>query len=237
MTEITLSAIELDVVFFIERFHGAWGSTPSDAKIRERFDGMTDEFLADFKLNPLVIRSFRARGIIYPAIEDSFTAEQMHAAAVMTDLIDRRSEEKKLRDIGVTTRQWQTWMQDDHFADYIKSRSEKLLGNAGVVEAHKALMKGARNGNVNSARLIYEITGRHDPNKEAQIDIRQVLHMFIEVLQMHIKEPALLNSIAMDLTQIASAENFSTTLANQMTRPRQIERGPSTLPPPPNFGD
>jgi hypothetical protein len=231
----TLNAIELDLIFYIERYHAAYGSTPSDDKLRQRFDDLTDDFMADFKINPLVIKSFRARGIIYPPAEDSFTADQMHAAAAMTDLVDRRSEEKKLRDLGITTRQWATWMQDDQFSDYIRNRSEKMLANTGVTEAHKALLKGARNGNVNSAKLIYEITGRHDPTKEAQVDVRRILYTFIEILQRHIKDPALLNSIAMDLTQIASAESLSTSLSNQIVnQPRATQ---PSLPPPPSFGD
>jgi hypothetical protein len=211
----TLTDVELDLVFFVERFHSSNGVAPTDAQINQRFTGLTPAFMAEFKQNPLVLKSFKARGIIYPAAEDRFTPDQMHAAATMMDLVDRRSDEKKLRDIGISTRQWATWLQDDEFAAYLRDRSEKLLANS-THEAHKGLMKGVRQGNLAAVRTMYEITGRFDPNKETQIDVRRVLHTFIEVLQKHIKDPVALHAIAMDLSQVASAESYANGLSNQM---------------------
>lgn len=210
-----LTDLELDLIFFVERFHASNGFTPTEAHINQRFTGLTKETLDAFKTNPLVLKSFNSRGIIYPAAEDRFTPEQMHAVSAMLDLVDRRSDEKKLRDLGITTRKWATWLQDDNFANYLRDRSEKLLANS-THEMHKGLLKGVRQGNLAAVRTAYEVTGRFDPNKEAQIDVRRVLHTFIEVIQKYIKDPIQLHAIAMDLSQIASAESYSTGLTNQM---------------------
>jgi hypothetical protein len=210
----TLTDVELDLIHFVERFHASTGSAPTDAQINARYD-LDKKTLKTFKQNPLVLKSFDRRGIIYPPAEDRFTPEQMHAAAVMTDMIDRRSDEKKLRDLGITTRQWSSWVQDESFAAYLRDRSERLLENS-VFEAHKGLMKGVRNGNVASVKTFYEVTGRYRPNEEAQIDIRHVLHTFIEVIQKFVKDPVTLHAIAMELSQVASAESLSTGLTNQM---------------------
>lgn len=214
MTE-TLTDVELDLVFFVERFHASTGQAPTDAQINQRFTGLTPEILHNFKTNPLVLKSLKARGINYPAAADKFTPEQMHAAAVMLDMVDRRSDEKKLRDLGITTRKWSQWLLDDEFAAYLSDRSEKLLANS-IPEAHKGLLKGVRNGNVAAVKTMYEITGRYRPDEEVQIDIRRVLQTFIEVIQKFIKDPILLHNIAMELSNIASAESYSTGLTNQM---------------------
>jgi hypothetical protein len=215
VTEVpTLSDVDFDLIQFVERFHGTVGRSPTEAEIKQRFD-FEDGVLEAFKNNPLVKKSFSYRGIIFPSPEDVFTAAQMHAAAAMTDIYDRRSDAKKLADIGVSTRQWSTWLQDDAFAQYINNRAEKLLENV-TFEAHKGLLKGVRNGNVAAVKTAYEITGRYRPNEEAQIDIRRVLHTFIEVLQKHLKDPALLHNIAMELSQVASTESYATGLTNQM---------------------
>lgn len=239
----TLSDIELDLVFFVERFHSSMGVAPTDVQINQRFTGLTPQLLNDFKQNPLVLKSFAARGIIYPPAEDRFTPDQMHAVATMLDLVDRRSDEKKLRDIGISTRQWATWLQDNEFAGYLKDRSEKLLANS-THEMHKGLLKGVRQGNLAAVRTAYEITGRFDPNKEQQIDVRRVLHTFIEVLQKFIKDPVLLHSIAMELSQVASAESYANGLSNQMLsgaqtfsqRTIQGQSVPSLPSPPPMDG-
>lgn len=209
-----LTDVELDLVFFIERFHASTGQSPTDAQLNQRFK-LTPELLENFKANPLVLKSLKARGINYPAAADKFTAEQMHAAAVMLDMVDRRSDEKKLRDLGITTRKWSQWLLDDEFAAYLADRSEKLLANS-LPEAHKGLLKGVRNGNVAAVKTMYEVTGRYRPNEEVQIDVRRVLHTFIEIIQKYVKDPVLLHNIAMDLSQVASAESYSTGLTNQM---------------------
>jgi len=210
----TLTDVELDLVFFIERFHASTGTAPTDAQLNQRFN-LTPEILNAFKTNPLVLKSFKARGIVYPAAADKFTSEQMHAAAIMLDTYDRRSDEKKLRDMGITTRQWSAWLLDDDFAAYLTDRAEKMLSNS-MFEAHKGLRKGVRNGNVASVKTMYEITGRFRPDQEQQIDVRRVLHTFIEVIQKYVKDPVTMHAIAMELSQYASAESYSNGLANQM---------------------
>lgn len=213
MTE-TITDVELDLIFFIERFHASTGSAPTDAQLNQRFN-LTPELLAGFKANPKVLKSLKHRGINYPHAEDKFTAEQMHAASVMMDLVDRRSDEKKLRDMGITTRQWSQWLLDDEFASYLADRSEKLLANS-LPEAHKGLLKGVRNGNIQAVKTMYEVTGRYRPNEEEQIDVRRVLHTFIEVIQKFVKDPVMLHAIAMELSQVASTESYTTGLTNQM---------------------
>lgn len=210
----TLSDVDFELMQYIERFHGSTGSAPTDAQLNQRFT-LTPDVLEAFKTNPLVQKSFKYRGIIYPAAEDKFTPEQMHAAAVMTDIYDRRSDAKKLADLGISTRQWSTWIQDDSFAAYINERSEKTLTNT-LFEGHKGLMKGVRNGNVAAVRAMYEVTGRYRPNEEVQIDVRRILHTFIEIIQKYVKDPVLLHQIAMELSQAGSAESLSTGLTNQM---------------------
>lgn len=210
-----LTDIELDVIFFIERYWASTGTAPTRSQIDQRFTGLTNEWHQAFENNPLVVHSFKARGIVWPPPGDSLTPEQMHAVAVMADLVDRRSDEKKLRDLGISTRQWAMWLQDDNFAEYLRDRSEVMVRNS-THEIHRGLMKGVRNGNVASVKLAYELTGRYRPNEEQQIDVRRVLHTFIEVIQKYVKDPVVLHQIAMDLSSAASAESYSNGLANQM---------------------
>lgn len=224
MTEpATLNNIELDLIFYIERCAATNGGPPTNHQIMQRFSNIDQEFLENFSQNPLVQKSFKARGIVYPAIQDKLTDEQMHAIAVMLDPYDRRSDEKKLRDIGITTRKWSTWLLDDQFAEYVRDRSEKLLQNT-TFEAHKGVLKATRNGNIAGAKLHYELTGRYRPNEEEQIDIRRVLHTFIEVIQRYVHDPVIMHQIAMDLSSVASAESLSTGLTNQMMSNAQTYR-------------
>lgn len=235
----TLTDIEMDLILFVERFHASVGQTPTKEQIQQRYQ-LNDEVYNTFVANTLVQKSFAVRGIPFPAAEDIFSPEQMHAAAAMTDITDRRSDSKKLADLGITTRQWSTWVQDEAFAAYLRDRSERLLENS-MYEAHKGLLKGVRNGNVAAVKTYYEVTGRYNSNAENQIDVRRVLHTFIEVIQRYIKDPIVLHQISMDLTNAASAESLSTGLSNQMlsgasdyrARTVQSSAGPTMIPTPP----
>lgn len=238
----TLTDVELDLIFFIERFVSSNGVAPTRAQIDMRFAGLDDDFFEAFNNNKLVQKSFSARGIVYPAASDKLTDQQMHAIAIMLDPYDRRSDAKKLADAGIKTRQWSTWLLDETFATYVNDRAERLLASSNF-EAHKGLIKGARNGNVAAAKALHEITGRYRPNEEQQIDIRRVLHTFIEVIQKFVKDPIVLHAIAMELSQIASAESYSTGLSNQMMsgaqnfQMRQISGHTEMNVPTPNLGN
>src|SRR5262249_48276685 len=142
-----LTDLELDIVYFIERYHATTGEAPTDKKVMDRFNGITEAYLAKFKKNELVLKSMQVRGIVYPAMGDKLTDRQMSAIAAMLAYNDRRSDGKKLADIGVTPREWSGWLQDEEFARYVNERAERLLANS-TFEAHLGLLKGMRNGNV-----------------------------------------------------------------------------------------
>lgn len=221
---------ELDLVFFIERYHSSAGIAPDDAKIRQRFDNVSDEFLANFKTNPLVLRSMAARGIPFPDPGEKFSQRQMAAAATMLSYVDRRSDEKKLRDIGVTPREWAGWLQDEEFASYLRDRSERMATNS-LHEAHLGLIKGMRSGNTASIKLFLEMQGRYNPEQENAVNVRLVLHKFIEVIQRYVKDPLTLHNIARDLSSVATEDSFGHALGRTIVqgddafavRPRTIQ--------------
>lgn len=211
-----LTSNQLEIVFYIERYHSSVGDAPTDEKILDEFNIEPAE-LTEFKQNSLVLKSMEARGIPYPHPSDKFTPSQMAAAATMLDPYDRRSDEKKLRDIGLTTRQWSSWLQDREFASYLRDRSELMFQNS-MLEAHKGIIKGMRNGNVASITKYYEMTGRHDPNRENQVNVQLILHSLIEVIQRYVKDPVVMHNIATEMSSIAAQQN-----GNVYQMPRQIE--------------
>lgn len=200
-----LSDAEIDIVLYIERHHATNGEAPTNKQLMERFRGINQKWLDDFGANPLVLKSMGARGIIFPAAGDVLTQRQMAAVAAMLAYTDRRSDGKKLQDIGVTSREWAGWLQDEYFANYVNSRTERLLRNT-TFEAHLGTIKGIRNGNTASIKLHHEMTGRYNPDQENAVNLRMLLGSFIEVIQRYVSDPIVLHKIARDLTTIATNE-------------------------------
>lgn len=205
---------ELDAVLYIERVHSSTGLVPGDADIIEYLTTTKDYEseliqITRLKANELFKKSMESRGIVvnydrYSQLNKVYdlTPRQMAAASVMMNLVDRRSNEKKLRDIGVSTEEWSNWIQDAQFAEYLRERSEVLINNS-VHEAHVGLLRGVQQGNTASIKLYYELTGRYNPQEEQTVNIRLVIGRVLEAIQKHVRDPEKLNALAVEMSQIA----------------------------------
>lgn len=195
---------QIDTVNFIEKAHSSTGALPGDDAIIDYLKfikhKVTLEQLAELKENPLFIASMKSRGI---NLQDYIiSSRQMAAASVMLNLTDRRSDEKKLRDIGVSTEEFSTWMLNHNFAKYMAERSEQMVANS-IHLAHMGLLRGVNQGNTASIQLYYKLTGRYDPDQESNVNVRLVIGRVLEAIQKHVRDPNVLNSLAVELSQIA----------------------------------
>lgn len=200
-----LEAWQREAVNFIERFHSLTGGLPGDDDTLKylrlmKFNNVTFDDLESLKENELFVASMDSRGIRQK--DEFLSARQLAAANAMLNLTDRRSDEKKLRDLGISTSEWSAWMLNEHFVNYMKQLSERIIDN-NMHEAHMGLMRGVRQGNTNSIKLYYEMTGRYNPNSENEVNIRMVIGRVLEAIQRRVREPKVLNELAVELSQIA----------------------------------
>lgn len=206
---------EREVVLFIEKYHAVGGVAPSDNDIIEYVNNFTDsdeilteDGLSTLKNDFLFQESMRVRGIIVDqgSVNKNLTPRQMAAVSVMLNLIDKRSDEKKLRDIGVTTEEWATWSLNDKFAAYVNGRTEKMVMNT-TGEAHLGMLKAMRAGNLQAIQLHHKLTGRYDPDADAAVNVRVILGRVLEVIQKHVKDPNTLQALGTDLMQVGIEAN------------------------------
>lgn len=211
---------QLDVVNYIEKVHSTTSTIPSDSAIIEyirenyiSFSGTLE--LDNLKINPLFKASLESRGLIVNYSLDAefyqvnaLSSRQMAAAAVMMNITDRRSNEKKLKDIGVSTEEWTNWLQNKQFSEYLRERAEVLIDNS-IHEAHLGLMRGVQQGNTASLQLYYKLTGRYDPDAESNVNIRLVIGRVLEAIQKHVRNPETLNALAVEMSQIAIESSSS----------------------------
>lgn len=214
-----LSPVARELVLFIERFHSMAGVAPTPIDMRDYARSIghvltVDEVLKTIQL-PLFQKSMTVRGIILDEdykYKKRLTQRQMVAAAAMSSIVDRRSEGKRLQDLGITTAEWETWKLDETFMAYFMGRVEKMLENS-VSDAHIGLIRGVKNGNVQAIKLLYEITNRYNPANEDQVNVRLLLGKLVEVIQKHVKDPIVMANMAKELTQVmleASPTNSNT---------------------------
>lgn len=212
-----------DAVNYIERIHSTTGAMPGDddtvSYLRLLRHDVNEEDVNGLKENPLFQASMQSRGIDLNSY--FISARQLAAVSAMLNLVDRRSDEKKLRDLGISTEEWSTWMLNKHFAEFVKQRSENMIDNS-LHMAHLGLLRGVNQGNTASIQLYYKLTGRYDPDAENNVNIRLVIGKVLEAIQKHIKDPAKLNALAVEMSQIAieagSPVASSNTIPGQSTR-------------------
>lgn len=151
---------------------------------------------------------------------------RLAVATVILDQHDTRSRIKKLSESGVTTQEWQQWLLDPVFSDYMQTRMGKILW-ASTFETDAALLSKVRQGDVRAIAYMNEYTGKYVPASsggrvpEPALDIKGFLVRVMESLQKHIKDRNVLEAIANDLLMHANAEGFASRVMTEL-EPIQI---------------
>lgn len=152
--------------------------------------------------NKAVIYALEDQGITY-ADKGVLTEIQLAAANTLFDFNDRRSDTKKLADLGVSAATYAGWKRLPVFADYLQQRAENLFGDSHD-EAVRSLIYNVRKGDMNGIKLYFEMTGRWSSKTAGEVNIEFLLIKIIEVLQIELSDqPERLTAIANKLQGLA----------------------------------
>lgn len=178
------------------------GALPTPEQLQTTFK-LSPKKLNELLTDPDVLKSFEGRGI--PTIEGrTLTAEQVTAINVVLNTTDKRSQTKKLADMGIPAAKWNGWKQSAAFKEYYKKRVESIFGDA-LPDVHMALMDRAVNGDLGALKFYYEITGHYTGNGQA-VDLKMILERVFEIISLHVKDPNVLSSLAGDLLKLAGVD-------------------------------
>ena len=136
------------------------------------------------------------------------TPQQALAIQIMTDPTDRRSTKQKLDTIGISYNVWRTWQREPFFSDVLKDTAELLLKD-NMATIHSRLVQKAEAGDTNAIKLFYEVSGRHDPNRQQMLDFGKVVALLLESLQRHIPDATTLLKVTTDLERIINGKGLT----------------------------
>lgn len=136
------------------------------------------------------------------------TPQQALAIQIMTDPTDRRSTKAKLDTIGISYNVWRTWQREPFFSDVLKDTAELLLKD-NMATIHSRLVQKAEAGDTNAIKLFYEVSGRHDPNRQQMLDFGKVVALILESLQRHVTDANTLLKVTTDLERIMNGKNLT----------------------------
>jgi hypothetical protein len=196
-----LTPTEVLTIPFIEEFWNKKGFFPPPLELRKRGVQNPSALLE----KPVFIKAMESRGIIIsdgvaePPVD--FSKAQLAAIVTMTDYLDQRSATSKLKNLGLTSTQWNAWMKDTKFKEYVHELSAKNFVD-GIHMAQLGLARKLETGDVNAIKYYYEVTGRFQGGDQNNQNIRLVITKLVEVLQRRIKDPELLAAIGRDFETI-----------------------------------
>lgn len=204
-----------------ETVNGLWlsgnGKLPEYAELLRYWpqEWSEDEIVKVLSSKSFYLRMSR-RGVMWPEnwspqlhnisqMYTRLTPQQVIAMQVVTDPTDKRSLGAKLKQVGINQTVWRAWLRNPVFAEAVRRTSEHLLQDT-IAIAHTRLAQKVDAGDISAIKTLYEVSGRHDPNKQQMLDFAKVISLVLEVMQRHITDPATLRAIGDDLDSVIAGE-------------------------------
>lgn len=153
------------------------------------------------------------RGIPWPKeynpervqVLSTLSPQQQHAILVVTDPTRSDSLRKRLELVGISYQTWRNWMRQPLFASSVTTLAEDVLVD-NMASVHTSMTAKAMAGDVTAARLVYELSGRHDPSKQQMVDMARIIGLLLESLTRHVTDSTILERLGKDFDKILSGE-------------------------------
>jgi len=132
------------------------------------------------------------------ALSEALEPRQLLALSVMTDTTQRLTLETRLRRAGISKSEWQNWMRNKKFrAKFENIARETFIRSQSMIDLQ--LASGALEGKLDFIKYYNEVSGRHDPNKQAKVEVRAVLAAVVEIITRNVTDPETLNRISSEM--------------------------------------
>jgi hypothetical protein len=156
------------------------------------------------------------------------TEQQMAVANVLLDVLDSRSRIKKLTEMGISTATYNLWLRDPLYRQYCLDRAESLLIENQPV-AHMSLINRVAQGDIGAVKYFNAMTGRYREREKAAVEVNvtnqfgnEKLIAIVEIIQRHVKDPALLEAIAGDILALNASPGGAPALSGPLNYNREI---------------
>lgn len=158
-----------------------------------------DRVRSELSLRGVDLAPERSQGVL--------SSKQLQLANLLLNLTDRRSFLKKLEAAGVSENQYQTWLRNKTFADYLTRRAEQLYSGS-KHEAYTSVVELIRGGDLSAIKLFFEMQGIYNPKVQVDVNLGLFITQVIEVVARHVNDKETMERIAVDLELIEGAPKF-----------------------------
>lgn len=201
-TGTKLTSYELQILSWVEQVWYKSGTLPTLEAICEEFQISRRKLAGHMRKNQWK-SSWEARGLpnqkkhLDQAV--ALSPKQLMVANVILNEHDRTALKRKLEMVGLSTSQFQAWMADPTFFNYLKAETDRRFKNTDIF-AHQSLSRLVMDGDLNAIKYYFDITNRHTTQAD-QMNFSSILARLMEVLARYVT-PGVLSQIADDLDEI-----------------------------------
>lgn len=129
----------------------------------------------------------------------ALTEKQLAAILSLSNTADKRSRQTKLKELGVTTTQWNAWVKQKRFKEFFNKQLSADFENS-VDRAFTGLLSSVDRGDTKAVQLYLEMTGRQPTENERNYKL--AISRLIESITRHVKDPEIIKQIAKDFELI-----------------------------------
>lgn len=221
-SQTALSEQQVDVVTLVEQTFFLHGKLPTNEFIADKL-GISVRSVAKYWNDDKFREALMKRGVdLRPAeSRDLLTAQQLTLANMLLNTMDKQSVRQKLEAAGVTAVQYNNWLTQPAFRDYLAKRAEQMF-QASQHEAYMSLSEVMKGGDVPALKLYFEMTGKYTPRAQLDVNIESVMVRIVEIIARHVQDANVIEAIANDIETLTMGKVNST--------------APLSLPPSPSPG-
>ncbi len=127
--------------------------------------------------------------------QEELTATQV-AVAITMMTPDGRTSSQKLDELGIQAETYYSWLNDPQFKNFVQMVANRNLGNIRET-AIAELTSKINKGDWQAVRYYLDVTGEFVNTDAPQSEA--LIRMLIEIIQRHVKDPAIITAIAQDI--------------------------------------
>lgn len=197
-----IDTIDKRILNYCEQTFWETGYVPSPERISDQL-GIKRSRVQDSFRNDKFKESLATRGIdLTPEISGKvLDPRQIMLANLLLNMHDRRSIREKLKLVNTTQQQYNAWMRQPQFTEYLRRRGEAMFKGSDH-EAYLALTRAVSRGDVNALKLFFEMRGIYTPKLNIDVNIEAVMLRVVEVVSKHVTDPTVLVTIAEELEEV-----------------------------------
>ena len=196
--------LKTEVIDFLEKIYNQNGKFPGTRSLDTHIKSLgyhapTDwnEYLADAELEEVLLN----RGLpTYDSPPGRIDSNFALAVTLICDISDKRTKAAKLKDAGLSTRQWTGFLKRRSHYNYFAERLNRVWNDEVEPNAKLAISRAVEAGDLSAVKYFHEYTDRYRPQDQQIVNLQLIITGLLEILAKHLSKE-LLQTVASELEQ------------------------------------